>query len=176
MFKKLLSTIVFAATLGLCFQQPVNRSPVQTDKRNLLTYYDDAHRACPVRTEADWQIRRAQIIANMLLVMGPLPKPSTLPLDVKVEKTTDMSNFRREKITFQGADSDRVPAYLFIPKLRSRRKVAGILCLHETTPVGMGSPAGLGGRPNRHYALELAERGFVTLAPDYPNFAEYHFD
>ena len=42
--------------------------------------------------------------------------------------------------------------------------------------MGMASPAGLGGRPNRYYALELAERGFVTLAPDYPNFGDYHFD
>ena len=29
---------------------------------------------------------------------------------------------------------------------------------------------------NLKYALELAKRGYVTLAPDYPNFGEYTFD
>lgn len=55
-------------------------------------------------------------------------------------------------------------------------KVPAVLCLHQTTAIGKAEPAGLGGKPNLHYALELAERGFVTLAPDYPNFGDYHFD
>src|SRR5947209_8723302 len=42
-------------------------------------------------------------------------------------------------------------------------------------PVGK-EPAGLGGNPNLHYALHLAERGYVTLAPDYPSFGAYPFD
>jgi hypothetical protein len=32
---------------------------------------------------------------------------------------------------------------------------------------------GLGSRPNRAYASELAERGYVTLAPNYPLLAKY---
>jgi dienelactone hydrolase len=42
--------------------------------------------------------------------------------------------------------------------------------------VGKGEPAGVGGAKNLHYALELAERGYVTLAPDYPNFGDYKID
>ena len=51
-----------------------------------------------------------------------------------------------------------------------------MLCLHQTTRIGKAEPAGLGGKPNLAYAKELAERGFVALAPDYPNFGEYHYD
>ncbi|MCE9531770.1 MAG: acetylxylan esterase, partial [Planctomycetes bacterium] len=51
-----------------------------------------------------------------------------------------------------------------------------MLCLHQTTKIGKGEPAGVGGLPNLHYALELAERGYVTLAPDYPNFGDYQVD
>ena len=29
---------------------------------------------------------------------------------------------------------------------------------------------------NMHYALELAQRGFVTLSPDYPSLGEHWFD
>jgi pimeloyl-ACP methyl ester carboxylesterase len=157
-------------------QQPAMLGPVPTDKQNLLVYSDDAGHAHAIKTKADWAIRRAQILRNMQVVMGPLPAPSALALDVQVEETFEAPTFRREKITFQGADGERVPAYLFIPKLPAGKKAPGVLCLHETVDVGMGSPAGLGGRPNRHYALELAERGLVTLAPDYPNFGGYPFD
>jgi dienelactone hydrolase len=176
MFKRLIGTLLFAVALGLCIQQPTSELPIRTDKQNLLTYYDAAGASHRVKSVADWEIRRAQILHNMQLVMGPLPAPSSAPLDVQIESTVELSTARREKITYLGADGDRVPAYLFIPKLAKGVKVPAVLCLHETTKVGMDSPAGLGGRPNRYYALELAERGFVTLAPDYPNFAEYHFD
>ena len=176
MSKNLLTTFLFVTALGLAAQQPAGDQPIRTDKQNLLTYYDAAGTSHRVKTAADWSTRRAQILHNMQVVMGPLPPPSPAPLDVQIESTADLPTARREKITYLGVDGDRVPAYLFIPKLNSGVRVPAVLCLHETTSVGMGSPAGLGGRPNRHYALELAERGFVTLAPDYPNFGDYHFD
>jgi dienelactone hydrolase len=42
--------------------------------------------------------------------------------------------------------------------------------------IGKAEPAGIGGSADLHYALELARRGYVTLAPDYPNFGEYRCD
>jgi hypothetical protein len=42
--------------------------------------------------------------------------------------------------------------------------------------VGHGIVVGLGTRPNRQYASELAERGYVTLAPNYPLLAKYQPD
>ena len=83
--------------------------------------------------------------------------------------------FTRRKITFASGDGDFVPAYLFVPKDRHGRGRAA-LCLHQTVSIGKDEPAGLGGKPNLHYALELAERGFVTLAPDYPRFGDYKID
>src|SRR5262249_34342080 len=75
---------------------------------------------------------------------------------------------------------DRVTAYLLIPKASPDRlrgeKYPAMLCLHQTTAIGKGEPAGVGGLPNLRYALEMAERGYVTLAPDYPNFGDYKAD
>ena len=51
-----------------------------------------------------------------------------------------------------------------------------VLCLHQTNSIGKGEPAGLGGSQNLHYALELAQRGYVTLAPDYPSFGEHAYE
>jgi dipeptidyl aminopeptidase/acylaminoacyl peptidase len=59
----------------------------------------------------------------------------------------------------------------------SGAQAPAVLCLHGTdNVVGHGVVVGLGGRPNRQYASELAERGYVTLAPNYPLLAKYQPD
>ena len=56
-------------------------------------------------------------------------------------------------------------------------KAPAILCLHPTdNTVGHGVVVGLGGKANRQYASELAQRGYVTLSPSYPLLADYQPD
>jgi pimeloyl-ACP methyl ester carboxylesterase len=119
--------------------------------------------------------RRRHAIEAMQQVMGSLPKTVPASLDVLVSEETVLAGIVRRKITFASGDGDRVPAYLFLPDGRKGRAPA-VLCLHQTTDLGMAEPAGLGGKPNLRYALELAQKGFVTLAPDYPGFGEYRID
>jgi hypothetical protein len=150
--------------------------PVYRDKLNLLVYRDAAGQDHPVKTAADWKIRRAHILGEMRMVMGPMPPGShRAALDVQITEEVEGDKWVRRKLTYVPEAGDRVPAYLFIPKGLTG-KVPGVLCLHQTTGIGKGEPAGLGGLDNLHYARELAERGFVTLAPDYPNFGDYQFD
>ncbi|MEZ5355470.1 MAG: alpha/beta fold hydrolase [Bryobacteraceae bacterium] len=118
--------------------------------------------------------RRARILENMQTVMGPMPALSTIPLGVQVLDQQRTDRYLLRKITFAPEPGDRVPAYLFLPL--SPGKHPAMLCLHQTTKIGKAEPAGIGGKPNLHYARELAERGYVTLAPDYPNFGDYSFD
>src|SRR6185295_14380807 len=56
------------------------------------------------------------------------------------------------------------------------KRTAAMLCLHQTTKIGKGEPAGLGGLKTLHYAHELANLGFVCLVPDYPSFGDYSYD
>ena len=51
-----------------------------------------------------------------------------------------------------------------------------VLCLHQTIAIGKDEPVGLGKNLELAYARELAARGYVALAPDYPNFGEYKVD
>jgi dienelactone hydrolase len=170
---RVLTTLVVIMSTNLPAQA---RVPFYADKLHLLTYLDDQGQAHPVQSVADWHHRRAHILGAMQQVMGEVPHASRrVPLDVKAEEEIETDHFTRTKISFAVEAGDRVPAYLFIPK-HLTGKVPGILCLHQTTTIGKGEPAGIGGLPNLHYAQELAERGFVTLAPDYPNFGEYQFD
>lgn len=116
---------------------------------------------------------RAAIQKKMELAMGPLPGPDRkVPLDVKILEEVRLEKFTRIKLTYAAEKDDRVPAYLLIPHER-KGKLPAVLCLHQTIPIGKAETVGLGPNETRRYALHLAERGYVTLAPDYPSFGDY---
>jgi dienelactone hydrolase len=147
---------------------------------NLLIYRGEDGKPRPVKSLEDWAKRRAEIIRGMEAVMGKLPgKEKRCDLDVKVEEEVDCGKYVRRLITYSSEPGSRVPAYLLVPKdvLKGDKKVPAILCLHGTdNVVGHGTVVGLGKNPNRNYASELAERGYVTFAPNYPLLAKYHPD
>jgi len=118
--------------------------------RNLLIYKNQAGKTKTVRTERQWKKQRVQILQNMQEVMGPLPDRShKVPPDLQIIEDTVKDGIRYMKITFASEKNDRIPAYLLKPAdLRGR--VPGILCLHQTTRIGKGEPAGLGGNPRLH--------------------------
>jgi hypothetical protein len=130
----------------------------------------------PPRTAAEWTVKRERILANMQLVMGPLPDDNRkVPLDVKVTDIVELPKYVRKKLTFAVEKDDRVPAYLLIPKQR-KGKLPGVLVLHQTIAIGKDEPAGLGAQENKRIGVHLVERGYVVLCPDYPSFGEYRYD
>lgn len=149
-------------------------------RENLLLYSGQDGRPIPVRSVDDWKVRRQQILNGAQTVMGKLPgEEKRCPLDMQVEEEVDCGTYVRRLITYASEPGSRVPAYLCVPKSleADARKAPAVLCLHGTdNVVGHGVVVGLGTRPNRQYAAELAERGFVTLAPNYPLLAKYQPD
>jgi hypothetical protein len=164
---------------GYVARLDLNGSPAdrRLPRDNLLVRHDAAGGVLPVADVAGWSERRGEIVRGMEAVMGNLPGAERkVPLTMKVEKEADMGSYVRRKITYQSERGSRVPAYLCVPKsaLAKGAKVAAVLCLHPTDDtVGVGVVVGLGGKANRQYAAELAERGFVTLSPAYPHLADY---
>src|SRR6185503_13560568 len=142
----------------------------------LLCVGVDAAPMSEVKTKEDWEKRREQVLENVKLVMGQMPKREKVPLEMKQEEEAAVGELRRLKISYRTDARTRVGAYLFIPPLKEGHKAPAILCLHQTTAIGKMEPAGLGPKANLHYALHLAQRGYVTLAPDYPSFGEYQYD
>jgi dienelactone hydrolase len=141
----------------------------------------------PLKTPLEHGIRRHQILRQMEVVMGRLPKSQTrLPLHIEIEQIEDAGKYMRIKLSYV-ADNvpggtagrlgvDRVPAYLLVPHERQARLPA-MLCLHPTNfELGKAQICGLGGSTSRFYAHELAEAGYVCLAPDYPGFGDYTYD
>jgi dienelactone hydrolase len=140
---------------------------------------DGEGRELPVKRPADWEVRRSHILAHFQEAAGPLPGGERrVPLEMKVVADATLPGFVRKKITFATEPGDRVPAWLLIPDAPrdpGTRRPA-ILCLHQTIKIGKDEPVGLGTNLELAYAQELAARGYVALAPDYPNYGEYTID
>jgi len=157
--------------------EPAAQPPKYTNHLDVRHYLDSNGQRQPIKTIDDWMIRRRHIQQHLESAMGQLPGPlQRMPLDVKVTEESRVGTIIRRKLTYQSDAATRVPAYLFIPEHSATGKLPAVLCLQQTTNAGKAEPAGLAGDPSLHYALQLAQRGYVTLAPDYPSFGEYKHD
>ena len=68
--------------------------PFYADRTRLLVYRDAQGNEQGIGTPEEWEKRRAHILANMQLVMGPLPDRSHLvDLDMAVEDTVDLADY-----------------------------------------------------------------------------------
>lgn len=150
-------------------------APSYKEHLDLSYYLTSDGKKQPIRTPADWNIRRHHLRAATQEVMGPLPPPAwRVPLDIDRIEESKVGNLVRRKISYRTDPFGRVSAWLFLPP--GKKKLPAVLCPHQTTNIGKDEPAGLGGHPSLHYALHLAQRGFITLAPDYPSFSTYRWD
>ena len=154
--------------------------PAHLPRENLLVYRAASGATVPVRNQGDWQRRRADVVRGMETVMGPFPgaaSAKSVELDVRVEEEIDRDTYVIRRISYQSEPGSRTPAFLCVPKAALAalaRTFPAVLCLHPTDQTaGAGVVVGLGGKPNRQYASELAARGYVTIAPAYPHLAGY---
>jgi hypothetical protein len=172
-----LATLGSVACRSLPPQEPTRAA--RLPYTNLLVFRDRAGVQRPVRSVADWRKRRANILASMQEVMGPIPgKEKRGPLDVQLIEEVDCGSHVRWSITYAAEARGRVPAYVLIPKIAFQKKVRlpGVLALHQTHRLGNKVVVGLGDSPNDQYGVELVERGYVVLAPAYPLLAGYDPD
>jgi hypothetical protein len=154
--------------------------PAQLPHTKLLVYQTKQGTIAPVETRTEWKQRRSEILEGMQAITGPLPgKQKRCALDINIETEMDEDTFVRRFITYASEPGSRVPAWLLVPTqaLHSRQRFPAILALHPTDmeyghrvvvePLHPHYPP---------YARELAERGFVVIAPAYPLMANYQPD
>ena len=155
-------------------------TPSRLPQTNLLVFHNRAGRVTPVKSKADWQRRRAEIVRGMEEIMGPLPgRDKRCALDLRVEQETDGGSYVRRLITYAAEPGSRVPAHLLIPKaaLGAKKRLPAILALHPTDMQYGHRVVAEQLRANyRAYGRDLVERGYVVLAPAYPIMANYQPD
>jgi len=174
----LLVSMLFASPMIAWADVPKSNAVPYPDHSNLLVLRDADGGERPITTKAEWEERLKHIRANIELVMGALPdETQRVPLDVEIVSEELTDKYIRRKVKFTPEPNDRVPAWILIPRqIPPMTKAPAMLCLHQTNNVGKDEPVGLGGLQALRYAHELAEMGFVCIAPDYPSFGEYRYD
>jgi len=127
-----------------------------------------------VKSEEDWKVKRLQILDRLELAMGGLPDTSNLPpMDIQYRDSLKTDTYTRYTISFTPAENEDVTAYLYVPLFkRQGMKHAAMLVLHGTGDLGKRLVDGESPYANRAVAKELADRGYVVIAPDYPSMGE----
>lgn len=168
------------SSLGLLLGNPVSSFANVIEQMNsfqkfdLLFYIDSEGKKRRVETLSEWKIKRQQILDGMQQAMGPLPNFSDLPdMDIKIIDELKEKNYARLNISFTVAENEKVPAYLYVPFQKGNpKKFSAMLALHPTGGLGKKIVDGQGPIANRAYAKELAQRGYVVIAPDYPGYGD----
>ncbi len=124
-----------------------------------------------IRSAEDWAKRR-QVLRNVLVeLVGPLPAKGP-PLDAKLLSEEKHGQLLVRKVRYTAEKGDDIPVYCFFPQ-GTDKPLPAVICLHQTNAkLGSREPSGLAGDPTLAFARQLAERGYVTLAPDAICFGE----
>jgi dienelactone hydrolase len=147
---------------------------VTSDSSSLLFYYDASGLKKPVITISDWENKRLQIVKGMEAAMGKLPvRNPDHDFNLVITDSLKTANYTRYTISIRAAENEIVPAYLYIPFQKSNMtKLPAMVVLHGTGDLGKRLVDGESPLPNRAQAKELAERGYVVIAPDYPGMGD----
>jgi len=109
---------------------------------------------------------------TLLTALGEFPQK--IPHQATILESVDCGAYLREKVEYSTEPGDRIRAYLCLPKSRKVKSPA-IFCHHQhdwNFTLGKSESVGLAGNPDQRYAAELAERGYITFAPDAIGFEE----
>jgi len=117
----------------------------------------------------EWERKLERIRRTWLSYIGEIP--AEVPVNVRVRSETKLPGHIRLHIEYDTVYGDRVTAFLLIPSANgempdSADRYPAVLALHPTNQTGKRDIATYPGKKDRTYAIELAERGYVVLAPD----------
>ena len=112
----------------------------------------------------EWEKRRRLIQRVIRRTIGT-PAGEPPPPEVNTVETETLPHYERRLVEYSVEKGERVRAYLCVPRMEPR-PLPGVLVLHQTAPQGKREPVGLEGQRSLAFAADLAERGYVTLAPD----------
>lgn len=119
------------------------------------------------KSRQDWSIKAEAIEKIFLQTLGRRPY-TDIPLELEVEDESDCGEYKKRKISYMAGPNERINAYVLLPA-EKKGKMPAVLCQHPTSSLGKEQAVGNGSSQRdkrRAYALELVERGYITIAYD----------
>lgn len=146
--------------------------------------FDDGR---PVRTAADWSARRREIERAWKQVLGPWPEQLTRPKMIFFESEARGGGVVQHRVEVEVASGVMQHGFLLQPSGDGPHPAVIVVFYAPEVSVGYDGPRPLTGQAakfmssgdrgkDRDFALQLARRGFVTLALGTPGDDAYHPD
>jgi len=132
------------------------------------------------KSKKDFESWKQQLLPEIKKLLGPMPEP--VPLNPEIVWEMRRDGLIKRRVIFDCEADMSIPALLYVPE-ESTGPVPAILCSHGHGRFGkdsvMGIRSGVDKRReeeieefNYDYGLQMAKRGYVTLAIDYRVFGE----
>jgi dienelactone hydrolase len=102
------------------------------------------------------------------------PSPPLCPLNPTILSDVDCGAYVRQTVEYAVEEAERVKSFVLLPKNASGTAPA-LIAHHQHAgqfDLGKSEVVGLAGDPDQAYGAELAERGYVVMAPDAVGFEE----
>ncbi len=120
----------------------------------------------------EWPALRARIRARVSAALGTAPDLKVEP-GFEVVSEYERYGLRHRKLRYPTLPDEQGLAVMVLPEAAGERRPAPAIVVCHGTDLANGKYNVLDmERPNRAYAIELARRGFVTVAPDCYEFGE----
>lgn len=166
---------VLAAIVLACHSSPTTRSPARDvswaeidtfftappalegdfgDFRSPLAFYDGSK----VAKAAQWPARRSEILGKWHDMMGHWP-PLLTDQELEITGSEHRENFTQHTVRFKWLPDQTTEGYLLVPDVSEKPLPAVITVFYEPE-----TAIGIGGKPHRDFAYQLARRGFVALS------------
>lgn len=155
------------AKIAPFFRPPPEFAEDYGDYRPVLKFDDGS----PVKTPADWQKRRAEIMQTWRRLIGSWPPLIDKPKLEYLAKE-QREDFTQHQVRVEIAPNQQtVMGYLLVPDGRGPFPAVLVVYYDAETAAGLARQADGGqGKELRDFALQLARRGFVTLSIGTPDF------
>ncbi len=149
----LLGPVSLPKDLAPFFQPPAEFAHLFGAYRSPLLFADGT----AVKTAADWQRRREEILKQWHELMGPWPPVIEHPKLEFLEKSR-RDNFLQHRIRLEIAARQTGEGWLLVPDGKGPFPAVLVVYYEPETSIGLGK------EPLRDFGYQLARRGFVTLS------------
>lgn len=154
-----------AARTDVAWLQEVLEPPadVTPPSRPLAPILADG-RGGKIATVAAWEPRRTELEGLWRTVLGRMDVDRTHAPRLDVIAEEHVGGIDRQLVRYLVEPDVHTEAYV-LARRAPRSNCPGAVVFHSTTPESIRQPAGLADVREKHFAVALAERGFVAICP-----------